>query len=96
MQAWLAEHLWITYILIYVFLVYIYNKVFRTRRLPILKAAIVYLLMAVGALILLMFQVDLDLPILLCLLVAVALMFMVRVRYWVEARQKRQDNKEAR
>lgn len=89
MQAWLAEHLWITYILIYILLVYIYNKVFRTRRLPILKAAVVYILMGVGALILLMFQVDLDLPILLCLLVAVALMFMVRIRYWVERRQKK-------
>lgn len=89
MQTWLAEHLWITYILIYIFLVYIYNKVFRTRKLPILKAAIVYIMMGVGALILLMFQVDLDLPILLCLCVAVALMFMVRVRYWVERRQKK-------
>ncbi|MDF2814319.1 MAG: hypothetical protein K0Q81_519 [Paenibacillus sp.] len=89
MQNWLAEHLWVTYLIIYVFLVYIYNKVFRTRKLPVLKAAIVYIMMGVGAFILLLFQVDLELPIVLCLGVAVALMFMVRIRYWVESRQKK-------
>ncbi|MDF2669202.1 MAG: hypothetical protein K0R67_1508 [Paenibacillus sp.] len=89
MQNWLAEHLWVTFALIYVFLVYIYNKVFRTRRLPVLKAAIVYIVMGIGAFILLLFQVDLELPIVLCLAVAVGLMFMVRIRYWVEDRQKK-------
>ncbi|WP_127582708.1 YlaH-like family protein [Paenibacillus koleovorans] len=93
MQSWLAEHLWITYILIFVFLVYIYNKVFRTRRLPVLKAVLFYILMAVGAFILLLFQVDLELPIVLCLGVAVGLMLMLRIRYWVEERQKRQSDK---
>ncbi|WP_409341285.1 YlaH-like family protein [Paenibacillus sp. MBLB4367] len=89
--GWLVTHPWITYILIYIFLVYVYNKVFRVRRLPILKEAIVYLLIAVGAFVLLLFQVDLQLPIVPCLAVAVGLMFLVRIRYWVEARQKRKQ-----
>ncbi|RAV19764.1 hypothetical protein DQG23_17620 [Paenibacillus contaminans] len=89
--GWLVTHPWITYIMIYIFLVYVYNKVFRVRRLPILKEALVYLLIGVGAFVLLLFQVDLQLPIVPCLTVAVALMFMVRIRYWVEARQKRKQ-----
>lgn len=82
MQKWLVDHPWITYILIYVFLVYIYNKVFRIRKLPLLKDAIIYLTIAVGAFILLLFQLDLELPIVVSLGVAVALMLIVRIRYW--------------
>lgn len=88
MNEWLFEHVWITYAIIYVLVTYVYNKVFRVRKLPLLKDAIVYLLIAAGTFILLIFQMF-GLPIVLCLLVAVSLMFLVRIRYWVEARQKR-------
>ncbi|MMZ68000.1 hypothetical protein D1872_306450 [compost metagenome] len=44
--------------------------------------------MAIGSLMLLVFQID-KLPIIQCLLVAVALMLMVRIRYFVEGRQKK-------
>lgn len=88
LHDWFASHKIISYIIIYVLLMYIFNKVFRVRRLPLLKEILIYLLMGVGALILLIFQVD-KLPIIPCLLVAVGLMLLVRIRYFVEARQKR-------
>ncbi|MEB3100662.1 YlaH-like family protein [Ferviditalea candida] len=77
---WLAAHPWITYFLIYVFLVYIYNKVFRVRKLPLLKDLIVYLLIALGAFMLLFFQIGAGLPIVMSLMVAIALMLVVRIR----------------
>jgi hypothetical protein len=83
MQEWFAQHLWMTFILIYVFLVYIYNKVFRTRRLPLLKDLIIYLLIGVGAFILLLFQVDLELPIVVSLGVAITLMLIVKIRFMI-------------
>ncbi|TMV46700.1 hypothetical protein FE783_25685 [Paenibacillus mesophilus] len=91
MQQWLENHPLITYILIFVFLVYVYNKVFRMRKLPLLKDIVIYLTMAVGAGILWLFQLDLQLPIVISLGVAVALMLTVRIRYWQldrEARKK--------
>lgn len=82
---------WIYYILIYVFLIYIYNKVFRTRKLPVLKNLIVYLIIAVGAFFLLVFQVDAGLPIVQSLCIAVALMLLVRIRYYIMDRKARKE-----
>jgi hypothetical protein len=62
--------------------------VFKTRRLPILKEAIVYLLLAAGAFMLLLFQLG-ALPIIPSLAVAVALMLMVRIRYFFQERTNR-------
>jgi 4-hydroxybenzoate polyprenyltransferase len=87
----LGVYHWVYYVLIYAFLVYIYNKVFRTRKLPILKNAVVYLIIAVGAFVLLIFQVDAGLPIVYCLGIAVALMLMVRIRYFLEDRKARKE-----
>lgn len=91
MNAWLADHIYITYVLIFVFMTYVYNKVFRTRKLPVLKSVIIYVLLALGSIMLLVFQVA-GLPIVLSLAVAVGLMLLVRVRYFVE---KRSGNKKA-
>lgn len=91
MQQWLFDNPWITYILIFVFLVYIYNKVFRMRKLPLLKDAVIYLTIAVGAGILTLFQLDLELPIVISLGVAVALMLTVRIRYWMIERENRKN-----
>lgn len=88
---WLMRHPVITYFIIYAFLVYVYNNVFRVRKLPLLKDALIYLLVGVGAFVLLLFQHDLGLPIVYCLAVAVFLMLLVRVRYFVERRNKRQS-----
>lgn len=89
MQAWFAQNPIISYIVIFVLVIFVYNKVFRNQqKLPILKEIILYLLMAIGSLMLLVFQID-KLPIIQCLLVAVALMLMVRIRYFVEGRQKK-------
>lgn len=85
-MEWFASHPWITFIIIYVLLTYVYNKVFRVRKLPILKELIVYLGIAVGAFILLLFQVDLRLPIVYSIGVAVSLMLIVRIRYWITDR----------
>jgi len=88
-QAWFASHSLVSYIVIFVLITYVYNKVFRVRqKLPLLKEILLYILMAIGSGMLLVFQHD-KLPIIQCLLVAVALMLLVRVRYFVEARQKK-------
>jgi len=88
MNEWLSQHVWITYALIYVLVTYVYNKVFRVRKLPLLKDAVIYLLIGVGSYLLLIFQIF-GLPIVLSLSVAVGLMFLVRIRYFVEGRAKR-------
>ena len=80
MQAWLSEHMLVSYLLILGFTVYIFNNVFRPqRRLPILKEILVYLLIAFGSLILLVLQVD-KLPIIQCMAVAVFMMLLLRGR----------------
>ncbi|CAM3379334.1 MULTISPECIES: YlaH-like family protein [Paenibacillus] len=96
MQEWLAAHPLISYILIFVMITYVYNKVFRVKqKLPLLKEILLYFLMLLGSAILLVFQID-KLPIIQCLLVAVALMFMVRIRYFVEERQKKKTQAESK
>lgn len=85
LNEWFANHLLITYLLIFVFMSYVYNKVFRTRKLPVLKTGLIYVLLAIGSVMLLVFQI-VGLPIVLCLTVAISLMFMVRIRYFFEKR----------
>jgi hypothetical protein len=89
LTEWLTTHYVVTYFIIYVFMAYVYTKVFKVRRLPILKELIIYLMIGVGALILLFFQHDLQLPIVYSLTVAIVLMLMVRVRYFFEKRKHR-------
>ncbi len=88
MNEWFAQHPWITYLIIFVLVAFIYNKVFRVRKLPLLKDLIVYLIMAVGSFLLLIFQID-GLPIVPSMGVAVLLMAVVRVRYWVTERSRK-------
>ncbi|MFD1176029.1 YlaH-like family protein [Paenibacillus puldeungensis] len=91
MQAWFAEHPVIAYLMIFVLIVFVYNKVFRAQqKLSLIKEIILYLLMASGSFLLLIFQID-KLPIIQCLLVAVILMLMVRIRYFVEGRQRKKN-----
>ena len=86
MTEWFREYPFLTFILIYIMITYVYNKVFKTRRLPILKEAIIYLLLGVGAGMLLLFQLG-SLPIVPCLAVAIGLMLMVRIRYFFQDRR---------
>jgi len=89
MQVWFAAHPIIAYIIIFVLLTFVYNRVFRVnQKLPIGKEILLYIMMAIGSGMLLIFQHD-KLPIIQCLMVAVGLMLLVRVRYFMEARQKR-------
>ncbi|CAG7620352.1 YlaH-like family protein [Paenibacillus allorhizosphaerae] len=85
MTEWFGEHPWITFVLIFILITYVYNKVFRTRKLPVLKNAVIYLLLAFGSLMLLFFQIA-GLPIVPSLTVAVVLMLMVRIRYFFQER----------
>ncbi|CAG7605848.1 hypothetical protein PAESOLCIP111_00853 [Paenibacillus solanacearum] len=85
MTEWFGEHPWITFLLIFILITYVYNKVFRTRKLPVLKSAIIYLLLALGSFMLMFFQIA-GLPIVPSLTVAVALMLMVRIRYFIQER----------
>lgn len=85
LNEWFGNHLYITYLLIFIFMSYVYNKVFRTRKLPVLKSAVIYVLLAIGSVMLLVFQI-VGLPIVLCLAVAISLMFLVRIRYFIEKR----------
>lgn len=85
LNEWFGNHLYITYLLIFIFMSYVYNKVFKTRKLPVLKTAIIYVLLAIGSVMLLVFQI-VGLPIVLCLAVAISLMFLVRIRYFIEKR----------
>jgi hypothetical protein len=81
MQEWLSEHKLVSYLLILGFTIYIFNAVFRPQagRLPILKEVFVYLIMALGAFVLMILQVD-KLPIIQCMGVAVLMMLMLRGR----------------
>lgn len=80
MQDWLAEHPIVSYILILGFTSYIFNKVFRPQqKLPLLKEIMVYIMIAIGSLVLLVLQID-KLPIIQCMAVAVAMMLMLRGR----------------
>ena len=59
MQEWFASHPLISYIVIFVLITYVYNKVFRVKqKLPKLKEILLYVLMALGSAILLVFQID--------------------------------------
>jgi len=78
-QDWFSDHKVITYILIFCFTLYIFNSVFRVQRLPIIKEILVHLVMAIGALVLWVLQID-KLPIIQCMSVAVAMMLMLRGR----------------
>lgn len=89
MQIWFANHPVIAYIVIFILLSFVYNQVFRVnQKLTLGKEILLYIMMAIGSGMLLIFQHD-KLPIIQCLLAAVGLMMLVRIRYIVEARQKR-------
>ncbi|MFC5703623.1 YlaH-like family protein [Cohnella faecalis] len=88
MQQWFSDHPIVSYVLILAFTIYIFNAVFKMGKLPILKEIIVYIIMAIGCLVLLIFQID-KLPIIQCMSVAVAMMIMLRLRQLYDKRRNR-------
>jgi hypothetical protein len=94
LNDWFIHHLWITYGLIFGFTVYIYNKVFRVRKLPILKEIIVYLIIGAGSFMLLLFQVDAGLPIVPSLFVAIAMMLLYRGRVLYTSWRNKEDQQD--
>lgn len=87
LQVWLAEHPLITYLFMVVSMIYIFNAVFRPRKLPLLKDLLVYALILLGGLLLLFFQNRVGLPIVHGFAVAIALMLIVRIRSWMSRRR---------
>jgi hypothetical protein len=83
MNEWFFENVWITYTIIFLLVTYVYNRVFRVRKLPMLKNVIVYSLIGIGSFLLLFFQM-MGLPIILSLAVAMFLMLIFRVRTYIE------------
>lgn len=94
MQQWFSDHPLISYILILAFTIYIFNAVFRPGRLPILKEIVVYVIMALGCLVLLVLQID-KLPIIQCMGVAVAMMILVRLRQIYDKRRNKRSGNDA-
>lgn len=80
MNEWFAVHPGIAFIIIFICLVLIYNKIFRVRKLPVLKNLILYVILAFGSYMLLFFQVDAGLPIIPSLGLAILLMLVVKIR----------------
>lgn len=80
MNEWLTEHLGLTYLAIVLCISFVYHKVFRVRKLPILKEMIVYIMILLGSVLLLIFQIDANLPILQSLLIAIIMMGIYRLR----------------
>jgi len=91
LSQWLADHPWFTYLFIVVCMIYIFNAVFRPRKLPLLKDALVYFLILLGGWLLLFFQAKVGLPIVHGFAVAIALMLTVRIRSWVVRRGRQSD-----
>lgn len=89
MQQWLSEHPIVSYFIILAFVIYIFNNVFRPQaKLPILKEIVLYVVMALGCLILLVLQID-KLPIIQSMGVAVILMLTLRARQLYDKWTKR-------
>jgi len=87
-NSWLTEHMGVAYVLIFIMIAYVYNKVFRVRKLPILKTAVVYLIIALGSLMLLIFQIDASLPIIQSLSAVIIMMVIYRLRVFYLSRNK--------
>jgi hypothetical protein len=92
MQQWFHDHSVISYLLIVASTLYIFNAVFRTGKLPILKEILVHIFLALGCLILLVLQLD-KLPIIQCMAVAVGMMALLRMRQFYDRRKAYRSGK---
>ncbi|QJD83621.1 YlaH-like family protein [Cohnella herbarum] len=92
MQQWFHDHQVISYLLIVACTIYIFNTVFRTGKLPILKEILVHIVLALGCLVLLVLQLD-KLPIIQCMAVAVGMMALLRMRQFYDKRKANRNNK---
>lgn len=95
MQDWLSNHPVITYVIILACIMYIFNAVFRVQRLPLLKEVLVHLIMAIGAFVLFILQID-KLPIIQCMAVAIIMMMMLRGRQLYDKLRKKNGKSEVK
>lgn len=93
MQEWFHDHAVISYLLILASTIYIFNAVFRTGKLPVLKEILVHIVMAIGCLVLLLLQLD-KLPIIQCMAVAVGMMALLRMRQFYDKRKAYRSGKD--
>ncbi|WP_127533038.1 YlaH-like family protein [Paenibacillus kobensis] len=93
MQEWFSNHPFITYVIILACIMYIFNAVFRVQRLPILKEVVVHLVMAIGAFVMFILQID-KLPIIQCMSVAIIMMMMLRGRQLYDKLRKKNGKSE--
>lgn len=91
LQQWLTDYPLVTYLFIVACLIYVFNAVFRPRKLPLLKDVLVYVLILLGGWLLLFFQIRVGLPIVHGFAVAILLMIIVRVRSWITRRSSGKD-----
>lgn len=90
MQQWFHDHPVISYAVILLLTVYIFNTVFRPGRLPLWKEVVLHLFMAAGAWLLWLLQHD-RLPIIACMGGAAIMVAIVRIRQrWARRRHRGQ------
>lgn len=88
-DAWSLNHLGYTYLVIFVLSAFIYHQAF-SRKLPILKNVLVYLVLAVGCLLLTFMQM-LRFPIILIMVLTVIMVVVTKWRVWVSKAKETQQ-----
>lgn len=90
MNAWLDQlPIWANYLIILILTGVIYQTAFA-RSLPLLKSLIVYIVLAIGCYLLLIFDI-LGFPIIPSLFITIVLIVITRVRLSVTRRKQEED-----
>jgi len=95
MKQWLDQFpIWVSYLVILLFSGVIYQTAFA-RPLPLLKNLVIYLALAIGSYLLLIFHI-LGFPIIPSLLIAVGLIIVTRIRLFFTKKEEKRDSNETR
>lgn len=95
MREWLDQFpVWVDYLLIFFLSGVVYQTAFA-RPLPLLKNLIVYLALAIGSYLLLIFHI-LGFPIIPSLLIAAGIIFITRIRFMLTKKKEEKDADEKR
>lgn len=95
MRQWLDQFpVWVDYLIILLFSGVIYQTTFA-QPLPLLKSLMVYVALAIGSYLLLIFHI-LGFPIIPSLLIAVGFIIVTRLRLWLTKKGKERESNETR
>jgi len=95
MRQWLDQFpVWVDYLIILLFSGVIYQTTFA-QPLPLLKNLMVYVALAIGSYLLLIFHI-LGFPIIPSLLIAVGFIIVTRLRLWLTKKGKERESNETR